>query len=161
MRFDYHHFDRDVTETEARVLYVSDSRDDWFSVIAFADDVPDAGVPEYSIEIVPPAKFFRVHFYDQAKSLRFVYDFDTIEGRLFLENITEYTYSDTSRMRRRNESLVTESLTFKPDGTMHQRKNDKAKDYIEEADYRGTDVSSHWENVPAFGEWESIARFIR
>ncbi len=150
-----------VSEAEARVRFASDDDDDWFSVAAFAEGVPDDGIPEYVMEILPHAEYMKVHFYDQSRNLRFIYGLRKHGDAMFLEKIVEYTYPDDGVQHRLDECSVVESLNYKPDGLVHQRKNDKSKPVVEEADYRGVDVSSHWEPVPEFGQWDRIARFDR
>ncbi len=151
----------DIPEAEAGVRFASDDEDDWFTVAAFAEGVADDGIPEYVMEMLPKAEYVKVQFYDLSRSLRFIYGFRKLDDAMFLDSIVEYTYPDDGIQRRRNECSVVEMLDYKPDGLVHQYKNDKSKPTVEEADYRGVDVSSHWEPIPQFGQWDSIARFDR
>jgi hypothetical protein len=61
--------------------------------------------------------------------------------------------------RRVSESSVMESLSYRPDGLVHQQRDDSSKSTVEEADYRDVDVSS--QPIPEFGQWDAIARFDR
>lgn len=151
----------DMTEAEARRRFASDDDDDWFSVAAFAEGVPDDGIPEYVMELLPKAEYVNVQFFDPSRSLRFVYGFRKHGDAIFLDNIVEYTYPDDGMQRRVSESSVMESLSYRPDGLVHQQKEDSSKSTVEEADYRDVDVSSHWEPIPEFGQWDAIARFDR
>jgi hypothetical protein len=151
----------EIPEAEARVRFASDDEDDWFSVAAFTEGVSDDGIPEYVLEMMPKATDAKVRFFDLSRSLRFVYEFGRVGDALFLDTIREYTYPDDGVQRRQNEAGVVETLRYTPEGLVHQRKDDTSKPTVEEADYRDVDVSSHWEPIPEFGQWDSIARFDR
>lgn len=149
------------TEEEARKLFASSNTDDWFSVAAFKDDLPNTAIPEFTLEVLPHAEFIKVFFYDQHRSIRFIYGLRTTGDKLFLEYTTQYTYPDDSHYHERNESSVIESFRFEPGGTVQHRINDKSKPTIQVSDRRPVDVSSNWEPVPGFGQWGHLARFDR
>lgn len=149
-----------ITESEALRLFVDAAATEWYSVGVFGDDVPEGGVPEFTLEIVPGPSYISVTFYDQLYRMRYKYGFRRHESRMFLESVTSWTYPDEERFYRRNKSSLTEIRTFTLDGTMHWYSHDKRTGMVEEFD-APADVSTHWEPVPAFGDWESISRFER
>ncbi len=152
-----------ISEDEARQRYADGSEDDWFTVGAYADGVPDDGVPEFTLEVAPKGVFARTSFYDQIYRARHSFTFRQQENAdaLFLVEITDWTYADDDVYVPRNKCLVMTNYRYRPDGTMHWYRSHKVANRIEEADYRDIDVSTHWEPVPEFGQWESIARFNR
>jgi hypothetical protein len=151
-----------IAEAEARRRYAEGGEDDWFGVAAYADGVPDDGVPEYTLEVLPKGTFISTSFYDQLYRMRHKFMSGVREGgMLFLEDITDWTYPDDGKYVPRDECLVMTNYRYEVDGTMHWYRSDKVANLIEEADYRDMDISTHWEPVPAFGDWASIARFDR
>lgn len=101
-------------------------------------------------------QYVSVTFYDERSRQTFLYDFQRIEGRMFLQEVWSWTYADGGD----DSAVLIETRSFKPEGLMHWRSNDRVARVIEEFD-APADVSSHWEPVPVFDEWESIARFER
>ena len=150
------------TGEQAEQMYLHGGRDDWFSVCAYANGVPDGAAPEYTLEVLPHGEFFALGFYDQLCRLRFEFLFrKQSDGRLFLVEIYDFRYPDESTYFTRSGSVLTTNYRYRPDGSMHWYRSDKIANVIEEADYRDIDVSTHWEPVPEFGEWASITRFDR
>jgi|GEM_PF-872447 len=103
-----------------------------------------------------------VEFYDFWGSVQSRYRFELMaDGRLFLAEVAEYEYPDTSRYY---ESTSWETLTthgFAPDGTSSittmRRLADGSKE-TSRTDFRGGDFATHWEPVPAWGDWAPITR---
>jgi hypothetical protein len=150
-----------ITVDEARRRYESGGDDDWFGVAAYAEGVPDGGVPEFSLEIRPRGEFIRVTFFDRECRIAVKYAFTEEDGRLFLREITKWTYPDDGQYYRRDGSLVMENNRYEPDGTLHWTRTDSVADVTERARYQDVDLSRHWEPIPPFGEWEQVARFDR
>jgi hypothetical protein len=79
---------------------------------------------------------------------------------MFLSEMLNWQYPDTN-VHELNEADIIERLSFKQDGTVRRNsRNDRTGENII-TDVAGVDVSSHWEQVPAFGEWASAARYQR
>jgi hypothetical protein len=89
---------------------------------------------------------------------RFVLEED---GRLFLAEVNEYEYADATRYHESTEWTSLTTHTFAPDGrsqvVVRQALPDGSTD-VSTQEFRGGDFSSHWEPVPAWGEWASITR---
>ncbi|MGC0368305.1 hypothetical protein [Microbacterium sp. SLBN-111] len=151
-----------ISSDEARRRFLDGGKDDWFSVGAYADGVPDGAAPEYTMEVTPQGGFISVSFYDQLCRVRIEFLFGkTDAGVMFLEEIYDFRYADESTYHLRSDSILTTNYRYRPDGSMHWYRDDAVKGVIEEADYRDIDVSTHWEPVPEFGDWASITRFDR
>ncbi|WP_341210491.1 hypothetical protein [uncultured Microbacterium sp.] len=151
-----------IGEEQARLRYLSGGKDDWFSVGAYADGVPDGAAPEYTMEVTPQGGFISVSFYDQLCRVRFEFLFGkTDAGVMFLEEIYDFRYPDETTYYTRSGCVTNTNYRYRPDGSMHWRLTDKVANVTEQADYRDIDVSTHWEPVPEFGEWASITRFDR
>ena len=151
-----------IGEEQARLRYLSGGKDDWFSVGAYADGVPDGAAPEYTMEVTPQGGFISLSFYDQLCRVRFEFLFGkTDAGVMFLEEIYDFRYPDETTYYTRSGCVTNTNYRYRPDGSMHWRLTDKVANVTEQADYRDIDVSTHWEPVPEFGEWASITRFDR
>ena len=138
-----------IGEEQARLRYLSGGKDDWFSVAAYADGVPDGAAPEYTMEVTPQGGFISVSFYDQLCRVRIEFLFGkTDAGVMFLEEIYDFRYADESTYHLRSDSILTTNSRYRPDGSMHGYRDNAVKGVIEEADYRDIDVSTHWEPVP-------------
>lgn len=83
------------------------------------------------------------------------------DGRLFLTNVDEYEFTDNSRFVRGNDWAVLVQHEFRPDGTsatvVRRSLSDGGTD-VTRTEYAGGEFSSHWEPVPAWGDWASITR---
>ena len=151
-----------IGEEQARLRFLDGGKDDWFSVGAYADGVPDGAAPEYTMEVTPQGGFISVSFYDQLCRVRFEFLFGkTDAGVMFLEEVYVFRYPDESTYYIRSGCVTNTNYRYRPDGSMHWYRDNAVKGVIEEADYRDIDVSTHWEPVPEFGEWASITRFDR
>ncbi|WP_162907584.1 hypothetical protein [Allorhizocola rhizosphaerae] len=131
-----------------------------FYTVVLAD--PTGGdVPEAVIEIAWKNNVASVWFFDEfgRQSLNYVFR-RTDDDRLFLHNMIEYEYPDEHA-----ETLIgatrTDEIRFEPDGMTKQIISDDIKQERETIERSDVDVSSHWEPVPKFGEWDSLARWNR
>jgi hypothetical protein len=152
-----------LREKQARARFNGEVPDpnDWFSVVAFGDGMPDSGVPDYVLEVLPHAAYINVFFYDMTHNLRFIYGFEKTEGRMFLSELTEYTYPDDGKRYTQGDCTIVESFIYRPDGYVRSRLDDNARPTIEVTEYRDVDVSAHWEDIPEFGNWEPFGRHYR
>jgi hypothetical protein len=100
--------------------------------------------------------FVGVHFLDEdgRNTVTYVFGREDDDERMFLQRATWRDFAADGEVARG------ESYTFKRDGTIYV----ESKDYVTREASRGEkkdDVSSNWEPVPAFGEYDSIARLER
>ncbi|MDO9457661.1 hypothetical protein [Nocardioides sp.] len=83
------------------------------------------------------------------------------DGRLFLAQVDELDFTDTSRFVEDNEWAVLTEHSFSPDGTssvvVRTTQPDGRTD-VTMSEHAGGDFASHWEPVPAWGDWASITR---
>jgi hypothetical protein len=99
---------------------------------------------------------FKVTFLNRAGSVWRSIDYKQIAGRLFKDGVWEYTYPDEDRLYPQDRSLVTMQGIFNPDGSGSAMINDKSSPTIDRLSMDQVDVSGHWMDVPAFGEWELL-----
>lgn len=150
-----------MTAADAAQRYTTGPDTDWFSVGAFGDDVPDGGVPDYVLEIVPGPSFISVSVFDQFYCLRYKHEFRRHENRLFLEEIVRWDYPNDGNTYSMSKAVLVESVTFRPDGTGASKTTDYRTNMVDAFKIKDMDMTAHWEPIPVFGEWDSIARFER
>ncbi|WP_369637693.1 hypothetical protein [Nocardia sp. JMUB6875] len=85
------------------------------------------------------------------------YGFQKLNDRLFLSNIVSYSYPNRSAESLSGANHV-QFLTFSTDGTLREVTIDHDTSAREVVDRNGVDVSKLWEDLPRFGEWESLMR---
>ena len=157
-----------VSEDEARALYEA------------GKEVSVAGGPEPLVGIVPGRKgntygedpaawwlyaeldrgYVQTTFYNPWGAKDASYSFyRQDDGRLFLANVSEYEYADPTDPEA-EWSTLTEYL-FKPDGysrTVTRKALPDGSQDVNMVEYSGGDFSSHFEPVPAFGEWAGVLK---
>ena len=99
-----------------------------------------------------------VKFLDNLGRNELIFNFKNFDNRLFLRKVISYDYGESQERGGYADPVVIETFTYKPDGTMRREINKTRQKQIEVADYRSIDVHIHWEPVPSFGNYESIAR---
>jgi hypothetical protein len=85
----------------------------------------------------------------------------TEDGRMFLADMMVFDYANSEVRGDRADPSVIESYRFAPDGTVRRETDNKKTREVETVDTHSVDVSDHWEPVPAFGAYDSIARHNR
>lgn len=83
------------------------------------------------------------------------------DGRLFLTEAAEYDYATSTGFVEDNEWTAMTVHHFQPDGTSKVVERRTASDGSTEersTEHRGGDFRTHWEDVPAWGDWASITR---
>jgi len=99
---------------------------------------------------------FRVAWHNEVGSQVQESDYLLVDGRLWLDTITEYEYPDdeTEYSRRDAETIVT--ARFKPDGTGSMRVT--AKDGPSDVTFFKDipDIDEHWMDPPTFGDWTAL-----
>jgi hypothetical protein len=129
-----------------------------FAAVLWAD--PNAGVPEAVIEIVWQNNFAGVWFFDEQGRRSLNYAFHPSKGKLFLFDMVEYKYPDNNAHTLADASRV-DHIGFNEDGTLREVVTDDLKHEKTAVDRRDVDLSSHWESMPTFGDWESLALWNR
>ncbi|MFI6300115.1 hypothetical protein ACIBEJ_51580 [Nonomuraea sp. NPDC050790] len=81
--------------------------------------------------------------------------------RLFLSRVYVWIYPDARPGLLLADAVVREEIRFHPDGRARRVVTDKDARTRETVEYTGVAVADHWEPVPTFGSYASIARFER
>jgi len=133
------------------------ARDVYTVVLA---DPSGGAVPEAVIEIAWENSHAGVWFFDEVGRQALNYAFRRSGDRLFLHDMIQYSYpgDEPSTLSGANR---TEEFTFGEDGIVRRVITDDVAQEKTTEDRRDVDVSFHWEPVPTFGEWESLARWNR
>lgn len=122
---------------------------------------PSGGkVPEAVIEIDWANDFAGVWFFDAFGRRSLNYAFRRTGDQLFLFNMIEYSYPD-DEFYTLSGANHTEEFTFQENGIGRLVVIDDDAQEKTTEDRSGVDVSSHYEPVPRFGEWDSLARWNR
>jgi hypothetical protein len=129
-----------------------------YSVILY--DPPGGKVPEVVIEIDWANDFAGVWFFDAFGRRSLNYAFRRNSDQLFLFNMIEYSYPDDESYTLSGANH-TEEFSFQAIGIARLVVIDDDARVKATEDRSGVDVSSHWELVPRFGEWDSLARWNR
>lgn len=117
-------------------------------------DAPDA-----VLEITRSEDFARVFFVDKYGRRQASYTFLQVDAdRMFLEEVTVWDYPDVPDS---DEPNSIESTVIAQDGTSVETTEDFVAGEIITRQYRDIPLTDYWEPVPAFGEWDSIARKAR
>jgi hypothetical protein len=142
----------EMTEEQARKAWVDGPQ----LGVAAGDDLEPGRVPAYSLEMSAMAEDVRVNLYDAAGSTEVILDYGTIDGRLFLEEVTEYLYPDDGEYHSQGGHVAVRMFSFTPDGTceLRSRLKETGVETVEEFD--GVDVSDHWLDPLDWGEWDRI-----
>ncbi len=131
---------------------------DVYTVALF--DEADQPIPTAVLEIDWPNNFAGVWFFDDLGRRTLNYAFRRQDDKLFLFDIIHYTYPSVSG-RSLADATAQEELTFRHDGVVRSVITDEVAQQKIIEDRRNVDVTNHWEPVPAFGHWDSLARWDR
>lgn len=132
-----------------------------YTAVSFTDDADTA---DRAVELRISVGYARVHFFDELRRVTLLYTFGRRGDLLFLKGITSYDYGDTLEYRSLSQAKRMEMFAFDTDG-----RGEYTVDDTETGEYRskdlqlaeGADLRSHWEPVPAFGDYASLARHDR
>jgi hypothetical protein len=116
--------------------------------------------PEAVIEIAWENDHAGVWFFDEFGRQKLNYAFRREGDSLFLHDIIEYTYPDDSPATL-SGAIRTDEFSFSTDGTAQRVIADEVLQEKTTETRGDIDVSTHWEPVPKFGEWGSLARYHR
>ncbi|GAB7052299.1 hypothetical protein [Catenuloplanes indicus] len=136
-----------VYPISASAAAARDARGDHYAVALPGPDRPAA-----VLEIAWRQDHAGVWFLDDRGRQTLLYEFRRIGDRLFLHSVTEWDYGG-------NDSAVRVcERRFREDGQVRRIvTDDDAPEHVTE-DRWEADVAAHWEPVPRFGEWASLAR---
>lgn len=126
----------------------------WTSVTRMSDTGRN---PKYTILVGPNASHVRVHRYDAAGSVIESYDWGEVPGRpeLFLDNHKVWVYGDdVSEPQGFKDSVAHKAWVFFQDGTATCRETIKGMPEVKITRYRDLDMSGHWRERPAWGDWD-------
>lgn len=111
------------------------------------------GQPQNLIDVANDT--YLVSFFDALKKVYLAYQFNVIEGKLFLTFATHHEY-DVETGKEVEKSVY----AFKTDGSLHIEKRDYITSEVATAN-NDIDVSGNWEELPEFGSYESITKASR
>ncbi|MET8774032.1 hypothetical protein ABZV58_03290 [Nocardia sp. NPDC004654] len=130
-----------------------------YSVALFSSS--RAAVPDVVLEINLDYAHAGVWFFDEHGRQILNYAFlEVVPGRLFLEDMMEYTYPDDGA-ETLSGAVRLDRIVFSVDGIARETVIDHIEQTRETIDRSGVDVSGLWEQTPAFGDWKSLARWDR
>jgi hypothetical protein len=98
---------------------------------------------------------YLISFLDDLKRIYLSYQFNVVEGKLFLAFATHHEY-DVETGKEVEKSVY----AFKPDGSLYIEKRDYITSEFATAN-NSIDVSGNWESLPKFGCYESITKESR
>ena len=160
-----------TTEADARKRYVDGP---WFSVAVGqdllttpeqAEEAEAAGqhrpVPDFSLEIMPGATTINSFFYDDEGSVKAIYTWRPEGSRLFLFNVTIYTYPDEPLHYGQDECEFVDSFEFHLDATSRSEHTVRTTRLVTAIDRRNVDLTKNFEPIPAFGQWAGLGRADR
>jgi hypothetical protein len=125
---------------------------------AYAVILGDPDKPAAYLEIKLNIHFVIVNFFDEELRDYLEYRFKEMEpGKLFLMQSIQRTYKENS-----SKVIRAQTCRFEPDGrlTIKNTNLETGEESTKEATEK-IDTSKHWEAVPDFGEYTSLARIER
>jgi hypothetical protein len=126
--------------------------------VAAGDDLDRGKVPEYVLELNAQGEDVDVFWYDAAGSVVASVSWQTIDDRLFLSDVAEWLYPDDGEFHEMDECLAFRKYLFKPDGYARLRSDVKSADAVTVEEFTDVDVSDHWLDPLAWGDWDRIGR---
>lgn len=97
-----------------------------------------------------------VTFMDEYGRDTLAYVFTLINGSLFLEAATTYSYGNSTERGGYADAVYMETYEMTPDGIMHQAIESNGQETRESR--QGIDMASNWEPIPQFGDYNSLIR---
>lgn len=164
-----------ITEEQARELYIGGDlgiaagEEPLLAAPWDADDIqgetPATWVAYISRAVAndPDAQsMVSIKFYDFWGTREAEYDFEEIDGRLFLSEIAQFEFPDTTQWHDEFAWTKMTVSRFRPDGTSHTEATTLGEDdeqLVQRTEYTGGDFSkTHWEDWPEFGDWGSLTQ---
>lgn len=142
---------KEVSEKEARRQF--DVKVPQLSVSA-GPRLEHGQVPVYTLKIGRGGWAVDCHRYNPVGSISTVYAFREVDGRPFLDNVVIYLYPDDDRYYSQMHAKAVSMFTFRPDGWARRRFSVKDAPQAHVSEFTDVDVSAHWEDPMAFGDWD-------
>jgi hypothetical protein len=128
----------------------------WYTVV-----LGEVTRPECFVEVAWENTHLGVWFLDEECRPWLHHSFTRVdERRLFLDAVVRWEYPPGAG-RRPSAAQRVETLTYRQNGAVHQEIEDAGTGELTVCDYTGVPVDVHWEPVPAFGDYRSVARLDR
>lgn len=164
-------FSEELTVEQAAARYALDpgKQDEWFGVVLLEDG---AERPRAYLEVCPRVNGVKLAKLEAHGSIEASYSwgayhqsehgrpYEGNDGRIFLRSIVWYVYPEGERFFRRNESIATVHMDFRPDG---YGKEDRVTHHgfgkpsdIETREFRDVDMTANWFPIPEFGDWDAL-----
>lgn len=119
-----------------------------------------SGDVERSLTIVWQNEYIGVDFLDEVGRPVLHYSFQVIRNNwMFLSQVTIHEWGQSGRWL--SDSLSFETYHYKQDGTVAREVADQRAKRVARETRVDVPVDVHWEPVPEFGDWASIARYDR
>ncbi|MGY2875928.1 hypothetical protein ACVW00_003118 [Marmoricola sp. URHA0025 HA25] len=144
----------EISEDEARKVWDNGPQ----LGVAAGESLERGSAPEYSLEMSAHAADVDVNHYDESGSVVASLGWQTIDGRLYLSDVAEWLYPDDGSFHEMDECLAVRKYLFKPDGYARLRSDVKAAGGVTVEEFTGVDVSDHWLEPLAWGDWDRIGR---
>lgn len=125
----------------------------------YAVTLGDPGSPDAVIDVAWKNNHLGVWFFDEEGRRTVHFSFHVREGKLFLAIAMNWKYPEGFRLR--NQASVIERVRYTPDGIIQHETTDKVSGEKTVRDISDVDVATNWDNIPSFGEWDSVSRFDR
>lgn len=140
-----------ISEAQARKRHASGE--------PYTVTIGDPESPDAVLDVVWKNNHLGVWFFDDKMRRTVHFSFDVRDGRLFLHVVTNWKYPEGAVLR--NEASVIEEVCFTTDGVVTHEVADKSAEVRTIRHISDVDVAPNWDDIPAFGEWESVSRFDR
>jgi len=116
-------------------------------------------VPRYALTMNAQAESVDVHLYDEHGSEISSLSYQTVDGRLFLFDVTEWLYPDDGRYHGMMGALADRTYLFKPDGYARLRTKVETAPAATIEEFTGVNVSDHWLDPLEWGDWDRIGEY--
>lgn len=164
-------FSEELTVEQAAARYALNAvrRDEWFGVVLLEGG---AERPQAYLQVSPRANGVALEKLDAHGSIEASYSWGAYhqpeDGRpyegdddhLFLDSIVWYVYPEGEGFFRRNASIATVHMDFRPDG---YAKEDRVTHHgfgkpsdVETREFRDVDMTANWCPIPEFGDWDAL-----
>jgi hypothetical protein len=99
-----------------------------------------------------------VHWVDGYDRESLVYMFEVQGGQLFHGGIRAYDYGDGNEENASSKAILIEEFNFKADGLVRRALYNCVTDEVDIEDRHSVPVETHWEPIPALGNYDSLVR---
>ncbi|MEU0744006.1 hypothetical protein [Streptomyces sp. NPDC006134] len=131
---------------------------------AVAPQTGDSARADRSIELALRSGHVRVYFYDEYGRVSFLYIFSPRGEKLFLGGIVSYDYGEAAEYLGMSQSVRVQKDEYWPEGTgLRTVQDERTGESFQQELFlaEGQSFDDYWEQVPAFGDYASIARAER